>query len=174
MRFDGQGLQGRLPAMRVAIDHEVAAPVSRVFAIFSDIPKLADRIEAITKVEMLTEGPMGKGSRWRETRIVMKKAATEEMWYSEFHTDKSYTIRGESMGSVFLTTFTFRESNGKTHVRAEMVATPQTVMAKLLSPLTLLTKGMMRKCLTGDLEVLGVVAESGADAPEVEAATETT
>ena len=55
-----------------------------------------------------------------------------------------------------------------------MVATPQTVMAKLLSPLTLLTKGMMRKCLTGDIEALGLVAESGWDVSEVEVSTETT
>jgi hypothetical protein len=160
--------------MRVAIDHEVAAPVSLVFSVFSDIPKLAERIEKVTKVEMLTEGPMEKGARWRETRVVMKKEATEEMWYSEFHTDRSYTVRGESMGSVFLTTFTFQGANGTTSVRVEMVATPQTVMAKLLSPLTLLTKGMMRKCLTGDIEALGLVAESGWDVSEVEVSTETT
>lgn len=133
-----------------------------------------ERIEQITKVEMLTEGPMGKGTRWRETRIVMKKAATEEMWFSEFHANRSYTVRGESMGSLFLTTFTFQESNGKTQVHIEMVATPQTITAKLLSPLALLTKGMMRRCLTGDIEALGAIAEAGADAPEGETVTETT
>lgn len=156
--------------MRVSHQQTVAAPVADVFSLFADIPSCADRIEAITKIEMLTDGPMREGTRWRETRRVGKRECTEEMGFSAFAPNRSYTVRGESMGSEFLTTFEFAERQGATDVRCEMVATPKTLAAKIASPMMLLMKGMMRKCLVGDMAALAKIAEgrSGAQAAAAE------
>lgn len=45
----------------------VAAHAARVFEVFTDLPRAAERIPAITKIEMLTEGPFRVGTRWRES-----------------------------------------------------------------------------------------------------------
>ena len=41
-------------------------------------------IPDITALEMLSEGPFGEGTRWRETRVMFKKEAVEEMWVTGF------------------------------------------------------------------------------------------
>ena len=52
--------------IEVAVDIE--APVEKVFALFTDFAKLDQRIDGIKKLELLTSGPIGKGTQFRETR----------------------------------------------------------------------------------------------------------
>ena len=62
----------------LTVETHVAAPQERVFNVYTQLDRLAGRIPTITAVEVLTDGPFGEGTRWRETRVVMKKEATEE------------------------------------------------------------------------------------------------
>lgn len=48
-----------------------------VFEAISDLEHAAERIGAIKEIEMLTDGPVGKGTRWRETRLMFGKECTE-------------------------------------------------------------------------------------------------
>ncbi len=57
----------------------VLAPVDRTFEAFCELDKAVERIPGITALEVLTDGPFGEGTRWRETRLMFKKEATEEM-----------------------------------------------------------------------------------------------
>lgn len=43
----------------------VKAPADAVFAVYTDLEKMVDRIPQITALEVLTEGPVSKGTRWR-------------------------------------------------------------------------------------------------------------
>ncbi len=56
----------------------VKAPAEKVFALFSDFSNVAGRIAGITKVEVLTAGPIGVGTRFRETRMMFMKKVAEE------------------------------------------------------------------------------------------------
>ena len=81
------------------------APLPAVFKVFSDLENAADRISGIKSIEMLTEGPMQVGTRWRETRTFMKRDATEEMEITAFEPDKHYSVGAESCGCVYETHF---------------------------------------------------------------------
>ena len=61
------------------LSRHVETPVDRVFEVFSDIPRSHEMVDQIVRIEMLTDGPVGVGTRWRETRMMFKREATEEL-----------------------------------------------------------------------------------------------
>ena len=83
------------------LTQRVEAPIDAVFDVFSDIPRCHERIEQITAIEMLTDGPVGVGTRWRETRMVFKRVATEEMEVTAFEPGRSYTVGCQSCGCEY-------------------------------------------------------------------------
>ena len=144
----------------IIVSTHVSAPLERVFEVYTDIEKAEERIPAITKLEMLSEGPFGNGTRWRETRVIMKKEATEEMWVTGFRPPQSYTVEAQSHGTLYETLFQFEPEGDGTKVSWTFKGTPQTFGAKLAALIFgLFFKGMMKKCMLGDLEALRDVCE---------------
>lgn len=143
------------------ISRRINAPRERVFEVFTDLSRAPDRIEAIKQLEILTDGPVGKGTRFRETRVMFGKEATETMEISDFRPSQSYTISANSCGSLVEFTFDFAAEGSATNVVMRMKSTPQTLMAKVLSPLGIFFSGMMRKCMEADMSDLARAAESG-------------
>ncbi|MCG8434058.1 MAG: SRPBCC family protein, partial [Gammaproteobacteria bacterium] len=92
----------------------IAAPADKVFDVFSDIDKFAGRVDGIMKVEKLTNGPVDKGTRWLETRIVMNKESTEELEIIEFEKGSGYTVACDSHGTRYRTVFTFLPQGDET------------------------------------------------------------
>jgi uncharacterized membrane protein len=143
----------------------VEAPIDVVFDIFSDIPRADKMIDAIVKIEMLTDGPVGVGTRWRETRLMFKREATEEMEVTAFDPGRSYTVGCESCGCEYESTWRFDAEGDATHVEFEMGYRPLTFFAKVMSPLGRLMMPMMKKCFENDFQALKELAESG-DTPD--------
>lgn len=145
----------------LSVTTKVNAPIERVFALFTEIDKAAERIPQITELVMLSEGPVGKGTRWRETRVIMKKEATEEMWITDFQPPKSYKVEANSHGMLYETLFQFEPEDDGTRVTWVFNGTPQTFGAKLTAPIfNLMFKGIMTKCMQGDVDALKAVAEA--------------
>jgi len=139
---------------RIFVSQLIRAPLERVFAAFTDLPRSAEIIPAIKRIEMLTDGPMRIGTRWRETRVMFGKEATEEMAISDLRPNQSYTVRGESCGAEFLTELRFTPQGEATLVEMETRTRPLTFVAWLMTPLGWLMSGMMKKCLAEDLEAM--------------------
>ena len=148
----------------ITVSTQVAAPIDQVFKVYTQIEKAAERIPSITKLEVLTDGPFGEGTRWRETRLMMKKEATEEMWVTGFQSPNSYNVEAESHGSKYSTLFSFAPEGEGTKVTWAFTCTPVTFGAKIMSPVFgVLFKGVMRKAMLGDLNALREVCERGED-----------
>jgi hypothetical protein len=132
------------------------APVHEVFEVCTDLRNAADRVNAIKKLEVLTEGPIGLGTRFRETRVMMGKEATEEMEFTSFEPNRSYTVEAESCGCHYTSVWTFRAgAGGGTDVEMSFTGVPQTFMAKVMMVVMgPMMSGMVRKCLTRDFEDL--------------------
>ena len=62
----------------VSVSTQIAAPVAEVFALFTDLKNAPGRVKGIKRIELLTNGPVGVGTRFRETRVMFKRDATEE------------------------------------------------------------------------------------------------
>ena len=144
--------------IEVAVDIE--APVEKVFALFTDFAKVDERIDGIKKLELLTSGPIGKGTQFRETRVMMGKEATEEMEITDFQPNESYRVEADSCGAHYTTDYKFVSNGNSTNVAMSFEGTPVTFAAKLLSPAMLLMAKTLRKCLEDDLACLKRVAEA--------------
>lgn len=162
-------------AVTVTSNIEIYRPPEDVFALFADIPSNAEHISAVERIEMLTDGPVGVGTRFRETRIMFKREATEEMEITAFDPPRGMTLSAESCGARYTSNFRFEPTDAGTRVTIEFTAEPQTFMAKMMSPMMKMMAGKLRACFETDMAELKAVAESSgreaADPPAGAAAT---
>ena len=147
----------------IVVTKHIGASPAAVFAACTDIPNAAKNISAITNIKMLTPGPVGKGTKFRETRKLMGKEATETMEFLEFTPNKSYLLGAESCGMRYRTSFDFRQNGNGTDVEVRFNATPLTVGARIMGTMmSMFMSGMLRKCLNHDLDEIKKRVESGA------------
>jgi len=137
---------------RLELTTQVNAPPDRAFEFFTDFERAPERIPQIKRLEVLTDGPVGKGTRFRETRVMFGKEATETMEVIDFQPGKRCAIGCDTCGSRFETVFTFRPEGGGTRVDQVTTCKPVTFMAKVMSPLGMLMMGSMKKLMQQDLE----------------------
>lgn len=141
---------------------EIAAPPERVFQVASDLRGAVGRIRAITKIEVLTEGPVRMGTRFRETRTMFGRAATEEMEITAFDPPRSYAVGAESCGCRYRTELRFTPKGSGTELEFTFSATPLTFMGKFMGLLMRpLAKKMISECAK-DLDDIAAYAESRA------------
>jgi hypothetical protein len=145
------------------ITKHIEAPPETVFDVATDLAHAAEHVRGIEKIELLSAGPIGVGTKWRETRKMMGREATETLEIKTFDRPRKYVVGCESCGCYFETTFSFLPRDGGTDVTLDVHTKALTLMAKIMSPLGNLMMGnTMRKCLDDDLEDVKRVAESRA------------
>lgn len=136
------------------ICEEIRAEPNRVFEVFVDLKNIHERVTSLNRVELLTPGDIGLGSRVRITRTMNEKAITELMEVTEFVPGHSYTIGGKSHGTRFGSRYEFNPITNGTRVYCTTGWEAMTLKAKLASPMALLMKNLARKCLTEDINDL--------------------
>lgn len=139
---------------------KVAAPVDRVFDVFTDVEHAAGRIGGIVKTEMLTPGPIRVGTAFKETRMMFGKEATETMRFTAYEPGKMYTLEAVSCGAAFKSTFYFEPDGDATLVRFDLETKALSFFAKLFSPLAKLMMGTMKKCIEKDIDDMARFCES--------------
>ena len=138
----------------------IAASPERVFEIATDLASLPETMSGIDSVEVLSDGSFGNGTRWRETRTLYGKQATEEMWVTGFDPPRSYVVEAESHGAHYRTEITFVAEGDRTRVTFVFGARPLSLFARLFSVFSGLMLKSVRKALEQDLEDLKRTAES--------------
>lgn len=142
-------------------DRLVRADPARTWEVFADFDRAASRLPAILRLERVGETPWGVGARFRETRVVFRREATEEMEIVRWEPEVGYSVAAESCGTAFRTDVDFTPEEGGTRVRMSFAARPLTLAAKLMSPLG---KLMMKSCMKTFAEesaILAGIAEGG-------------
>src|SRR5687767_10711193 len=97
----------------------VRASPEAVFAAAADLRGSPSRIPAILRSEVLTEGPVRTGTRFRETRRMFGREATVEMEVQAFDPPRSYAIGCDSCGARYRTQMRFRPAQGGTEIEME-------------------------------------------------------
>ncbi len=148
--------------MKLSVQENVNAPVATVWQLLVDIENCADRINGIDKIEVLDRGDENMlGFKWKETRTMFGKEATETMWITEIVPNTHYDTRAESHGSIYESRMWVAEDGENTILGMEFNGIPQTFGAKLMG---WLMGGMMKKSLckamSKDLQDIKAVAES--------------
>ena len=150
--------------MNLSVDIE--ATPEAVFDMIADIENSVTRIDGIEKIEMLTEGPVGVGTKWRETRLMMKKEAVEEMEITAFERPTHYTVYCDSCGYDMNWTMRVEPRGDSSTLTLDMTSKARTLMGKLMTPLGWLMSGMMKKCVVKDLEnIKAYIEKPGATTP---------
>lgn len=147
--------------MKVQTSISIKAPIEKVFDVYTDLGKAAERIQGIKDIKILEGSPrIEMGTKWRETRVMFGKEATEDMWVTGLTSNKQYIVEAESHGAHYTSTYAFEEVSEGVQVSMEFSSRPLTVSAKLLGVLFFLFAGATKKALHQDMEDLKKACES--------------
>jgi hypothetical protein len=138
--------------------HRSSASPDRVWAVASDFAAAAGRIRAITRIEIVTPGPVGSGTRFREWR----GRQMVDMEVVAWSPPRSYSLRGYAMGTEFTSEIRCVPDEPGTRLEMEIHVRPRTFVAKLLSPLISLMSKVMVKSCSKDLVDIATAAERDA------------
>lgn len=147
--------------MRVPVEIDIQAPAEAVWRVVADIENAAETLQAIEAIDILEHpaGPSLVGLKWRETRTMFGKQATEVMWVTDAEDASHYETRAESHGSIYQTRIALSAHTGGTRLSMTFVGQPTTRGAKIIWALTgFVVKRAMRKALERDLaDIKGAV-----------------
>jgi uncharacterized membrane protein len=147
----------------IEVSVDIRAPIEETFELFTDVEKCAQYIDSVESIELLGDTPVGEGTRWRETRMMNGREATEEMWVTEFVRPNRYVVESESHGMHYTSVMKFRDVGQLTHVTMSFEAEPQRftsrIIAAVLSPFF---RKSIREALQKDLKELKAALEADA------------
>jgi len=145
---------------------EIAAPPSTVWRVVADIEHAAATIPAIRSIEILDGPRTGRGLRWRETRIMFGREATEVMEIAEWKPPLShasggmYVATAQSHGTAYRSEVRVEPSGSGSRLAFTFEARGVTMFARLMSGILMpLMRGMVAKALTADLVAIKAHSE---------------
>lgn len=92
----------------VLVERRIAAGQGLVWEALTDLRGMERVLSGVTKVDVLTDGAFGVGTRWRETRRMFGKEATEEMWVTACDPSERYVVEAESHGTRYISEWVLR------------------------------------------------------------------
>ncbi len=143
----------------VKVSADIAAPVERVFELFTDIENGPARVGGIRAIKVLTPHEFSLGTRWLETRDIVGVEDDAEMEVTAFEKNHGYTITHRKAGVRIDTEFTFEARGAATKVSIEFALNPHGLPPALLSPLEWAMSSKVRSALTSDLADLKASVE---------------
>ncbi len=140
--------------MKVSVAVKIEGTKESIYQAITDIEHSVERIVGILKIEVLEKPESGfVGFKWRETRIMFGKEATEVMWVTDAEENKGYRTRAESHGAVYISSFDIEEQGEACILtmgfESEAVGIGGRVMDKVFGTMM---KGATEKDLKKDLE----------------------
>jgi carbon monoxide dehydrogenase subunit G len=142
--------------------HANASP-EKVWAVISDIPGSAATLSGVESIQMVSEGPYGEGTRWKETRSMMGRRETVEMWVSQTDPPRSTTVKALQGGADYTSRFTLSERDGGTDLTLAFgaeVLKPTVLSRVMMALFGRIGMSITRKALAKDLAEIAAKAES--------------
>ncbi len=150
----------------VSVSCEVAASAEATWAVVTDIERAAEVIDGIESVERVDDGDeFGVGTRWRETRRMFKRAASEEMEVTAVDPGRSYTTEASSNGMSYTSVVVVEPLEGaRSRVTMSLAGEAQSRVAGVFAAVMgrLLVRSV-RKAFERDLDDIARAAEAAAD-----------
>lgn len=150
-------------AYGVELRRYIDAPAEVVWEVLTDIGNSARTLSGVSSVQVLTPGAYGEGFRWRETRRMLGKEATEEMWVAAVDPRRSTTVKAASGGADYTTRFTLSPAGDGTELRMSFDAELQDPGWAARAAMALFGRlgiGAARKAMHQDLYDIAAAAEA--------------
>jgi len=146
-----------------SLTQHIHASPETVWSVISDIPGSPATLSGVDSVQMLSDGPYAEGTRWKETRTMMGRSETVEMWVAQADPPRSTTVKALQGGADYTSRFSLAERDGGTDLTLTFGA--DVVKPTLVSKITMALFGkigmsMTRKALSKDLAEIAAKAES--------------
>ncbi|GAA0544728.1 hypothetical protein GCM10010172_27900 [Paractinoplanes ferrugineus] len=92
----------------IAVTRLIEAPVAAVWQVFTDLARRRDRLSTVTRVEVLSTGPFGAGTAWRETRRMADGGEiTEDFLVELCEMPDRFVVRSPGIGADYKMTYSF-------------------------------------------------------------------
>ncbi|MFE5817956.1 SRPBCC family protein [Streptomyces sp. NPDC056479] len=144
----------------VVVERSVAAGQGPVWEALTDLAGMERVLSGVTRVEVLTGGAFGVGTRWRETRRMFGKEATEEMWVTVCEPPERYVVEAESHGTHYVTEWQVRaDGPSASTVRMTFTAVAGGVAGLLAKILGGLGTRAVTKAIAKDLDDIARAVE---------------
>lgn len=147
----------------ISLTQHVNAPADKVWAVISDIPGSAATLSGVTAIQMLSDGPYGEGTRWQETRTMMGRTETVEMWVARADPPRSTTVKALQGGADYTSRMTLADRDGGTDLTLTFGAelqNPSRMHKLAMAVFGKLGMRITRKALAKDLAEIAAKAES--------------
>ena len=131
-----------------------------MFDVYSDLRGATGNLSGVHHLEVLTDGPVAVGTRFRETRIHFGHKTSELLEVTAFDAPEMFQVECLSHGAHCTHIFRFSEQDGRTRVDLDFNATPMTWFARVMSVFSFMMTGAMRKCSEQDLDDLQRLSEA--------------
>jgi carbon monoxide dehydrogenase subunit G len=153
--------------LSLTLERSIGAPADAVWRVLTDLEGTAAVLSGVTRVERLAGAGYSIGTRWRETRTMLGREATEEMEVVGIVPGRSTTIAAESHGMRYRTEFSLEPTEGGAGTLLRMrfsggYESPswiQRAAAKLTAGLGM---AATRKAMEQDLADIAAAAEASA------------
>lgn len=147
----------------MTVDRHVNAPRQVVWDVITDLDHSAEVMDAITRVERVRGDGFDVGTRWRETRTMFGREATEEMEVTAIDPPNGYVVEADGQGAHYRTDFTLVDEADGTRVTMTFGAEPRGVTGKLMAATVgRLFAGATKKAVAADLGDIARAAEARA------------
>ncbi|MFD1812920.1 SRPBCC family protein [Rhodococcus gannanensis] len=147
----------------IRLDRHVAASPDQVWAVLTDLDSAEQTLSGVTRVERVAGDGYEVGTRWRETRKMFGKEATEEMWVAEVDAPHRTVVKAHSSGTDYTTAFTVTGAGSGTDltmVFSAEVGSPSFVTKLLMAVFGGIGTKATRKAMATDLDDIAARAEA--------------
>lgn len=145
----------------LSVEREVAAPPKVVWSVATDLDATVNTITSVTDVQRVSGEGFAVGTRWRETRLMYGREATQEMEVTAIEPGRSYTVEAEDRGVLYTSKLKV-EPAGEERTRLVMTfdSRPSSAMGRVLAAsVGRLLRGTVWKALARDVDDLAAAAE---------------
>jgi uncharacterized membrane protein len=139
--------------MELSVFVEIEKPIEDVWKTITDFENCSNFISAIVDLKIIDK-PTDTliGFKWKETRVMFGKEATETMWITDYAENDYYQTRAESHGSIYISRLSLERVGENTKLTMSFTAEAQTFFVKIMSAVMgFMMKGSMKKALVKDL-----------------------
>lgn len=142
------------------LSRTIRAPTAAVFETVANATNYTKAVSDIVKVEFLTDQRSGVGTRFRETRVMGRRAATTELEVTEYVANERIRMVSDAGGTVWDSIFTVTpvEDGDATRLELVMEARPYRFLSRILVPLT---KSIVAKAVARDMDAVKAHLEAG-------------
>ena len=150
--------------MELSTSVSINRSVEDVWKVITDFRNCPEFIESIISLEVLDD-PKDTlvGFKWKETRIMFGKEATETMWITDYADNDYYQTRAESHGAIYVSKLSVSPDGEGTKLTMSFSSKAVSFVAKFFAVLMgFMFKGSMKKAITKDLTDIKAFLESKA------------